>query len=477
MMHLSPIILPLGHRIFYAAFVVFVLYFLTLTAYYLFLAVVGFIETTKRARESEEEVYSMLAAAATSMPISIVIPAHNEEEWIADSVGATLRLRYPEFEIIVVEDGSADKTLEILNNMLALKGCDATYVKEYAGGHVREILKSEKYPNVTVVTASQGRKKAGAVNIGLNIAKNKYICVIDADEVMEPDALMKAMMQVQRDPEKVIGTGSYFGLLNGFKVKDGVIIDRSFSYKPLIAYQNLEYIRSFIGNRIAWSRFNAMPNVAGGFGIWRRDVVSDLGGYSREFTCEDIEFTFRAHDYVVKNKEKGYRILMMPYVSGWTEGPSNIKSFIIQRNRWQRVIDETTWQFRYMAFNPKFGCFGFLTLPYYIIYEVFGVFIEMASVFMVLLGAILGILQMKVFLAYLCLMILSQAFISMLCLFAFIRHQRLLKLSYILYLIGLSFVEFFWYRWLVSFAKVAGTISYLRKDREYTMYQREKRKP
>jgi cellulose synthase/poly-beta-1,6-N-acetylglucosamine synthase-like glycosyltransferase len=477
MMYLSGIILPLGRLIFYGAFVFFVLYFLILTAYYLFLAIVGFIEVTKRARESKAEIYPMLAAAATAMPVSIVIPARNEEEWIADALGSALRLEYPEFEIIVVDDGSTDRTLEILNEMLVLKGCDSTYVKEFASGHVREVLKSEKYPFVTVVTASQGRKKAGAVNLGLNFAKNKYICVIDADEVIEPDALMKAMIQVQRDPEKVIGTGSYFGLLNGFKVKDGVIIDRSFSYKPLIAYQNLEYIRSFIGNRIAWSKFNAMPNVAGGFGIWRRDIVRELGGYNREFTCEDIEFTFRAHDYIIKNKEKGYRILMMPYVSGWTEGPSNVKSFIIQRNRWQRVIDETIWHFKYMAFNPKYGYFGFLTLPYYILYEVLGVFVEIASVFFVLLGVILGILQMNAFLAYLCLMILSQAFISILCLFSFVRHQKFLKLRYVLYLIGLSFVEFFWYRWLVSFAKIAGTISYQRKDKEYTMYKREKRKP
>jgi len=476
MTHSDIIILPFMRWLFYAAFVVFIVYFLVLTAYYLFLAIVGFIEGKRRARQSEEEVYSSLAAAATTLPVSFVIPAHNEEEWIADSIGSVLRQQYPEFEVIIVDDGSTDRTLQILDGMLSLKGFDKTYVSEFQDGQVREILRSQKYPFVTVITKSGGNKKAGAVNAGLNIVKNKYVCVIDADTVLEPDALVKAMMQVQRDPEKIIGVGSYFGLVNGFKIKDGVILERSFSYNPLIAYQNLEYIRSFIGNRIAWSRFNAMPNIAGGFGVWRMDVMHDLGGYSKEFTCEDIELTFRAHDYAVRNKEKGYRILMLPYVSGWTEGPANVKSLIIQRNRWQRVTEETIWHYGYMAFNPKFGLFALLTLPYFILYEVLGVFFEVVSIFMVGLGAVLGILDVKVFLAYLCLMVLSQTFISILCIFGFVRSQRVLSLRYVIYLIGLSFVELLWYRWLISFAKLVGTIDFSRRERDYTMYQREKRK-
>ena len=218
-----------------------------------------------------------------------------------------------------------------------------------------------------------------------------------------------------------------------------------------------------------------MPIVAGGFGLWRRDVVRDLGGFNKEFTCEDIEFTFRAHDYIVKNERRDYKILMLPYFAGWTEGPSNIRSLMIQRNRWQRVVEETVVKYWYMTFNPRYGGFAFLILPYYIIYEVFGAFFEIISIFMTLLGLALGMLNVKLLLAIFGLMILSQGLISSLSLLAFLRGQRLFTLRYVLYLMILGFLEFFWYRWLIAFAKISGTYSYSKGMREPTQYQRAKR--
>lgn len=461
---------------FYASYLVFVTYFVVLTVYYIFLAVVGIIEGRRRTRQSEEEFYGALDRSQFTLPVSIVIPAHNEEEWIVDSVAAALRLDYPQFEVIVVDDGSTDGTLAILKEKFGLEGYDRTYVPEYRDGVVREIYRSRTRPNMTVISKSPGYKKAGAVNAGLNVAKYKYVCIIDADTVMEPDALLKVMAHVHRDPEHVIGVGSYFGLSNGFWIEDGVILERNFSYRPILAYQNLEYIRTFIGNRIAWSRFNAMPIVAGGFGLWRRDVIHDMGGFNPAFTCEDLEYTFRAHDYMVKNCQKGYRILMLPYISGWTEGPSRMRAFLVQRDRWQRVTNETVLRYWYMIGNPRFGSFGLLTLPYFIAYEVSGVFIEAVSLCIMLLGMSAGLVDWRTFGAYIALMFLSQAFVSALCLFAFVQTQRLFSVRYILYLTGLSFVEFFWYRWLIFVSKVLGTRDYIRRDTEPTKYTREKRK-
>lgn len=462
-------------KLIYAAFIASLVYFLALTIYYMVLALIGSFEEAKRVLTGEDENYSLFYFSPLRIPVTFILPAHNEEGWVADSLKSVLNLNYPDFEVIVVNDGSTDGTLGVLDKLLKLKPVDAMYIKHYKDGRVRGILKSELYPNITVIDKDKGNKKAGAVNAGLNIAKNHYICVIDADTVLERDALLKVMAQVEKEPDKVIGVGSYFGLVNGFRIKDGAITERSFSYNPIVAYQNIEYIRSFIGNRLAWSKYNATPIVAGGFAVWRKDVLYELGGFSSEFTCEDAEFTFRAHDYLVKNKEKGYKIIMLPFYVGWTEGPSNIKSLIMQRNRWQRVIDETVWRYKYMICNPKYGLFAFITLPYFLLYEVLGVFVETLGLILVAAGWLAGVLQLNIFLAYLLFMVLSQTFSSLLCILAFVEGQRLFRLKYIVYLICLSFTEFFLYRWIISIAKILGTWDFLHKKRSSDKYIREAR--
>ncbi len=456
-------------------FYIFFGYFLTLLAYYTFLTIIGLGEEHRRWQQNIADDYPLVYFSSFTLPVSVIIPAHNEEEWIRDTVLSVINLNYPQFEIIIVDDGSTDRTLEILNETLDLKPVNVHYVKHFKDGHVYSILKGMKYPNVTVISHSPGLKKAGAMNAGLNMAKYRYICAIDADTLLEPDGLLKVMAQIEKDPDKVIGIGSYFGLINGFKIKDGRIIDYAFSYNPLIAYQNMEYIRSFFGNRIAWSTFNAMPNIAGGFGLWRKDVLYEMGGYSPDFTCEDLEVSFRAHDYIVKKKDKKYRILMLPYYIGWTEGPSDIASLVSQRDRWQRVVNETVWKYKHMLFNPKYKWMGLSTVPYYILYEVMGVFIETLSIAVVTVAWLMGILGIRVFIAYFLFMLLTQSLISAMSLFAFARDQKVFRVKYVIYLLFLSLVELFWYRWVISVAKLLGTMKSLAGYRGFDRYVRKKR--
>jgi len=460
----------------YIIFLIFFGYFLLVMVFYLLLALLGMIEGRRRSWESEEEDYPLAYLSTIAIPVSIVIAARNEEEWIRDSLLSVLNLNYPKFEVIIVDDASTDRTLEILNEMLDLMAVDIPYVKHYKDGFVHTIFKSRKYPFVTVVNKDRGSlKKAGAVNAGLNLVRNEYVCMVDADTVLEQNALLKVMAHVQKDPDRVIGIGSYFGLSNGLKIKDGRVISSTPTFKPVIAYQTMEYIRSFIGSRIGWSRYNAMPVMAGGFSMWRRDVLYDLGGFSADFTCEDIEFTFRAHDYLIKNKEKDYRIIMLPYSVGWTEGPSNIKSLILQRSRWQRVTNETVFHYKYMILNPKHGSFAFLTLPYFLLYEVMGVFFGVTSALFVAVAWALKILDTRTFLAFLCLMVLSQALMSLVSIFSFVRINRLYRLPYISYLIFLCLVELICYRWIIYIAQILGTYSFFRGVKDFEQYTRAKR--
>jgi len=459
----------------YILFLIFFTYFLILMLYSILLALVGFFEGKKKAWEGEEENYPIVYFSAIDMPVSLIIPARNEEAWIRDAVLAVLALNYPQFELIVVDDGSTDKTFAILNEVLDLAPMDKYYMKHYQDGKVSGFFKSKKFPTATVLKKFAGKKKAGAVNAGLNIAKYNYVCPLDADTILEQNSVLKVMAHVQKDPDKIIGIGSYFGLSNGFEIKDGKIMKKSFPYNPMIAYQNIEYIRSFIGNRIGWSKFNSTPIVAGGFGVWRKDILSELGGYSAEFTCEDLELTFRAQEYIARNKEKGYKILMLPYYVCWTEGPDSVRSLILQRNRWQRVTDETVWNYKHMLFNPRYGRFGFTTLPYFAVYESLGVLFEVASLVMVTIGWASGMLDISTFFAFIVFMILCQTLVSLVSMLTFVRIHRLFKLRYLMYLIGLSFLEFFWYRWIISVAKLLGTLGFLRGVKSFDQYARVNR--
>jgi len=458
--------------IFYIAFIVSFAYFLSQSLYYLFLAIIGLFQSRKRTLESQEEDFSIVSSSHFTLPVSVILPAHNEEGWIVNSLKSILNLDYPEFEVIVVNDGSTDKTLEVLDEILSLEAVDKAFTDQFNSGKIHEVYQAKNYPNVTVITKTGGFKKAGAVNAGLNFVRYKYICVVDADTILEPDALLRVMAQVEKDPDRIIGAGSYFGLVNGFKIKEGKILEKSFSFNPLIAYQNIEYIRSFMSSRLSWSAFNAMPCVAGGFGIWRRDIVMKLGGYETGFSSEDIELTFHAHDYMIKNK-RDYRIMMFPYYVGWTEGPSTIPSFILQRNRWQRVINETVWRYRHMLFNPRYKWLAFFTFPYFLLYEVFGVFFELGCLIILTWAWLIKMLDVKIYLAFLLFMALIQAFNSLAVFFVFIRDQKILRLRYTCYFILLSFLELFLYKWITLTAKMMGMFDYCRGVRAYEQYKRK----
>ncbi|MFH1690976.1 MAG: glycosyltransferase family 2 protein [Candidatus Omnitrophota bacterium] len=459
-------------ELFFYAFLLFLSYFALVAVYYLVLAAIGFFEERQKAFEEETEGYETITTSSFTSPVSIIIPAHNEEKMILNCVESVINLKYPKFEIIIVDDGSDDKTLDLLKEKLSLTSSDRTFSDRFHTGRIREFFKSEKYPHVNVLSKSGRFKKAGAINIGITFAKYRYVCTMDADTILEPDALLKVMVQIEKNPEKIIGAGSYFGLSNGFKIEEGKIIERSFSYRPIIAYQNLEYIRSFIGNRMAWSRWNALPIISGGFGIWRRDIIIENGGYAPEFSSEDMEFSFRVRDFIVKNKEKKYQIIMLPYYVGWTNGPTNVKALLLQRSRWQRTANESIFLYKHMLFNPQHGIFGFLTFPYFFFYESLGVFFETASIIFVIIGWLSNLLNIKTFLVIIIAMILTQALISLVTLLSYIRDQRSMKPLYIVYLAFLSFFEFFWYRIIISIARLQGTLGYFRRIKTHDQFVR-----
>ncbi len=437
------------------AFILLFSYFLLTFIYYLVLGAVSFLEQRRRFSEHAYEDYDSLSLSVFTLPVSIIIPAHNEEKWIIDSVKSALNLSYPEFEVIVIDDGSTDNTLNLLKEAFALKELERLPEQRFDCGKIRAAFYSSITPGIKVVSKDSGYRKAGALNVGMEFARYKYICVLDADTILEPDALLKVMAHAVKEPDKVAGLGSYFGLLNGFNVENGRIIEKSFSHKPLVVYQNLEYIRSFVFSRPAWSRFNATPVVAGGFAVWRKDIILELGGFGTEFCTEDVEITFRVQDHILENK-LGYKILMLPYLAGWTEGPETKQEYFRQRLLWQITINEAVWKYRHMFFNRKHGFFAFFSMPYYVLSETLGAFFELISIILVIAGFFAGILELNVFLAYFWLLLLGNALISLLSIFfVTLREPDAFRPSEAMNFIALSFVDIFTYHLLMLAARVA----------------------
>src|SRR5688500_5468099 len=297
-------------------------------------AVLAALENRFRARETRLEDFDTLLASPFTIPVSIVVPAYNEEVAIQAVVVALLALDYPEYGGIVVDDGSTDGTLARLREQFALQTTGSFYRRTIATSPVTHMFSSAREPRLTVISKTNGGK-GDALNCGVNVARYRYVCCVDGDTMYEPDALLKGMRLVVQDPARVIGVTSRVAVGRQPERLGGVDATQSrIDRNPLVVFQSFDYLRAFVNVRAAWSRSNYMLCASGAFAIWRRDVLLQLGGFSPLFSCEDLEFTFRAHEHF-RAARIPYRILALADAVGVTEAPTNISGLVRQRARWQ----------------------------------------------------------------------------------------------------------------------------------------------
>lgn len=287
-----------------------------------------------------------------------------------------------------MNDGSKDRTLRRLIEAFDLRRSDASFRAVIPTARIRRIYRSPKHPHLFVIDKENGGK-ADALNAGVNLARYRYICNTDADTVFEKDSLLRIIRPVLRDPKRIVALGGQVRVGNGFRIVDGEIVERRLPRTLLPTLQLVEYLRTFLGNRVGWSELNAMMLISGAFGLWRRDVLVSVGGFSRETTGEDLELTLRLHRVLRKRGEE-FRILSLPDPVCWTEVPSDIRTFAVQRNRWHRVLLESFAAHREMMLNPFFGTAGLLGMPYYFFFEILGPFMEALSYVVVALAFAAG---------------------------------------------------------------------------------------
>ena len=310
---------------------------------------------------------------------------------MVDAVHAILHAGVPDLEVIVVDDGSTDRTVARLRDAFDLAAVPATHPEPLPSARVETLLRSRTRPNVWVVCKANGGK-ADAINAGVNLARFRYVLLTDADSIFEPGALLAAMTAIGFDARAHVGVGGMVRVRNGMTVRDGRLVERRLPRSLLGMFQVVEYMGAMTGSRAGWNAVNGVPVLSGAFSIWRRDVILALGGMSRDTTHEDIEFTLRAHEHFRRTGEP-YRITTLADVVVWTEAPHRWGDLYRQRKRWQRVVYECVWRYRRMIFNPRYGAVGTVTMPYMLVFEALGPFFEVGALVLVVLLFALGMLS------------------------------------------------------------------------------------
>jgi cellulose synthase/poly-beta-1,6-N-acetylglucosamine synthase-like glycosyltransferase len=333
-------------------------------------------------------------------PISLLVPARNEEKCIVDNVNSLLRLDYPQLEVIVVNDASSDRTMGELSDNFGLHRSPILYIAEIETAPVTAIYRSAAHQQLLVLDKKSAGCKADAINAGINAASSPYVCVVDADSILEKDSLSRIMAGIISDPERVVAVGGIVRILNGSIVEGAELKEVRLPRTHIEMLQVIEYLRAFLVGREAWAAFNLLPIISGAFGIFRRDLLLKIGGFRADAVGEDFDLIVRLHRYLHDHKID-YHINFIPDPTCWTEAPSDYTSLARQRARWHKGLLDTLWSTRDMLFRTRYGRVGWIILPYMWLFECFSPVLELFGYFTIILAIVLGALSQRFFIQFL----------------------------------------------------------------------------
>jgi cellulose synthase/poly-beta-1,6-N-acetylglucosamine synthase-like glycosyltransferase len=392
--------------------------------------------------------------------VSIVVPAYNEELTIVDSLRALLALDYTPREVVVVNDGSTDGMLELLQRTFQLVPAPLAFVQPLRSEPVRGIYRSISEPDLVVVDKENGGSKADACNAGINAASGVLVLIIDADTVLAADALSRAVLPFLEDPVTV-AVGGNIEIVNGCQVEHGRIVDVALPRRWFARFQVVEYMRSFLLFRLACASQNAVVIVSGAFGLFRRDAMIAVGGYDRTAIGEDMDLTIRLQRHFRARREP-VRIAFDPNPLAWTQAPEDSQSLRSQRYRWRRGLLQTLWRYRGMIGNPRFGTVGLGSLPYMAFFEGLGPLLETSGYLVTILAAALGLLNWEYCRMMLAVSVLSGATVTLLAvLLNDCTSRQYTRGRDLALLVAVAILESFGYRQLNSLWGCVGTVQAL----------------
>lgn len=392
-------------------------------------------------------------------PISLLVPAYNEEATIVASVRSLLQIDYPEFEIVVINDGSKDGTLVELTREFGLLPFPEAYWRRIPCQEVRGIYRSTRHPGLRVIDKANGGK-ADALNAGINASRYPLFCAVDADSILQRDSLSRVVQPFLEDATTIVAGGT-IRIANGCTISGGFLSQVGLPRQWLARFQIVEYLRAFLFGRLGWSPLNAVLIVSGAFGLFKKSEVVAAGGYRTDTVGEDMELIVRLHR-IHRLRGTPYRISYVPDPICWTEAPETLKVLHSQRTRWQRGLAESLALNRSLLFHPRGGAVGWLAFPFFVLFEFLGPIIEVLGYAMMIFGTLFGLFSWEAFETFIFVALNFGILLSVTALLLEELSFRLYpKPMQIAWLFVAAVVENFGYRQLVGVWRLQGMLRWL----------------
>ncbi len=407
------------------------------------------------------------------VPVSILVPAYNEETTIVSTVNSLLAQEYKLYEIIVVDDGSKDNTSQELIDCFNMRRINHPLQNKIPCQPVEAVYETNAYKVPIILIRKKNGGKADALNMGINASRYPYFLCMDADSILQYDSLEKVVRPVLED-DNVVAVGGAVRPCNGTEIKNGRVISYHLPNKILPCMQVLEYDRSFLASRILFDKFNGSIIISGAFGLFKKSTVISVGGYDSTTMGEDMELVIKLHAFCRENNIL-YRIRYATDAVCWTQVPEHLKDLRGQRRRWHIGLFQSMKAHSKILMNPKYGLVSFISYLYFLFYELLSPYIEVIGILTMVLAAVFGFLNAKFMLMY---MLIYVAFSSILSLTAFFAriHTIDLRITFtdILKAIGLCFIEVSFLRFILAWVRITALIGYRKKKSKWGKIQRQK---
>ncbi|HET6231861.1 MAG TPA: glycosyltransferase [Longimicrobiaceae bacterium] len=445
-------------------------YFLAVNLWYAVLLVSASLEMRLHSLHSRGQARWKMLGSRASPTISMLAPAYGEEATIAESVRALLALYYPNLEIVVVNDGSRDRQMQVLIDQFELVPIHPVYRRLIPSNDVVGLYRSRTHPNLVVADKVNGGK-ADALNAGLNLATGELVCAIDADTLIEPDSLQR-MVRPFLDSDQVLAVGGTIRIANGSRVRGGRVVQTSVPRRAIPGFQTVEYLRAFLFGRLGWNRLGGNLIISGAFGLFRRDSVLAAGGYAHDTVGEDMELVLRLrrHGYETGGP---HRIDFVPDPVAWTEAPETLRVLGRQRDRWHRGLADVLWRHRGLLFNPYYGAMGLVAYPYFLLVELLAPLVEAIGI----LGLVVGLFMHAVDVPFAILFFLTAYGLGALLTTATLVLEEMTFRRYDtlrdrMLLVAWTLLENCGYRQLTVWWRLRGLVSYLRGSKQWGAMER-----